>query len=60
MSPSLAHTGHWALWLVYLLPVGIVITAAIRAVRSPPYDGDDPGADDQFPDQQDEQGSVAE
>lgn len=32
MQPLLAHAGHYALWLLYALPVLIVVGAAINAV----------------------------
>lgn len=28
----LAHAGHWAMWVLYLLPVVIVLGAAARAL----------------------------
>jgi hypothetical protein len=27
----LAHVGHWAMWLLYLVPVVIVLIASARA-----------------------------
>ena len=31
MTPLLAHAGHWALWVLYLVPVFIVLGASVRA-----------------------------
>ncbi|MGH2923260.1 MAG: hypothetical protein ACRDKH_04440 [Solirubrobacterales bacterium] len=34
MAPFLlAHAGHWLLWVLYLVPVLIVLAATIRAFR---------------------------
>jgi hypothetical protein len=29
--PLLAHAGHWALWVLYLVPVVIVLAATLKA-----------------------------
>jgi hypothetical protein len=31
--PTLAHLGHWYLWVPYLIPVLIVLGASYRAFR---------------------------
>ena len=28
----LAHAGHWLLWVLYLVPVVIVLAAVVRAI----------------------------
>jgi hypothetical protein len=30
-SLPLAHAGHWALWVLYLVPVVIVLAATLKA-----------------------------
>ncbi len=32
MVPLLAHAGHWTLWVLYLVPVFIVLAASARAM----------------------------
>jgi hypothetical protein len=32
MVPLLAHAGHWAMWVLYLVPVLIVLAASVRAL----------------------------
>jgi hypothetical protein len=34
MTLVLAHAGHWALWVLYLVPVVIVLAATARAFVS--------------------------
>ena len=29
----LAHAGHWALWVLYLVPVIIVLAASVNSFR---------------------------
>jgi hypothetical protein len=31
MSLPLAHAGHWAMWVLYLVPVIIVLGASVNA-----------------------------
>jgi hypothetical protein len=31
MTPLLAHAGHWAMWVLYLVPVIIVLGASVNA-----------------------------
>jgi hypothetical protein len=31
MTPLLAHAGHWALWVLYAVPVFIVLGATLKA-----------------------------
>ena len=31
-APPLAHIGHWYMWILYLVPVLIVLAASIRAM----------------------------
>jgi hypothetical protein len=42
----LAHTGHYALWALYVLPVLVVIGATIRSAVAQRQDeeGDEPGS----------------
>jgi hypothetical protein len=30
--PLLAHVSHWWMWILYLVPVLVVLTASIRAL----------------------------
>jgi hypothetical protein len=42
----LAHVGHWAMWVLYLVPVLVVLAASARAViqqRREDRDGQAPG-----------------
>ena len=32
MIPLLAHVGHWATWVLYLVPVLIVLAASVHAL----------------------------
>ena len=32
MVPLLAHASHWAMWVLYLVPVLIVLAASARAL----------------------------
>ncbi len=32
MDPLLAHVGHWAMWVLYLVPVVIVLAASVHAL----------------------------
>ena len=32
MDPLLAHVGHWAMWVLYLVPVVIVLAASVNAL----------------------------
>ena len=32
MDPLLAHAGHWAMWVLYLVPVVIVLGASVNAL----------------------------
>lgn len=32
MEPLLAHAGHWAAWLLYLVPVLVVLGATLNAM----------------------------
>jgi hypothetical protein len=41
----LAHTGHWALWVLYLVPVVIVLGAAARAFIEQRRESRETGAD---------------
>ncbi|MCE3267076.1 MAG: hypothetical protein K0S15_1785 [Solirubrobacterales bacterium] len=34
MEPLLAHAGHWALWMLYAIPVLIVLAATLNAFLS--------------------------
>lgn len=34
MEPLLAHAGHWALWVLYSVPVLIVLAATLNAFLS--------------------------
>ena len=29
--PLLAHAGHWAMWVLYMIPVVIVLAASLNA-----------------------------
>jgi hypothetical protein len=31
-APLLAHVGHWYMWLLYAVPVLVVIAASVRAL----------------------------
>ena len=31
MEPLLAHAGHWAMWVLYMVPVVIVLAASLNA-----------------------------
>jgi hypothetical protein len=47
MTAPLAHTGHWLLWVVYLVPVVIVIAASLKALldqRREDRGGDEPAS----------------
>jgi hypothetical protein len=41
----LAHAGHWALWVLYLVPVLIVLGAAGRAFIEQRRENREPGAE---------------
>ena len=30
--PLLAHVGHWWMWILYLVPVLVVLAASVRAL----------------------------
>ena len=32
MEPLLAHAGHWALWVLYSVPVLVVLGASLNAL----------------------------
>jgi hypothetical protein len=32
LAPPLAHLGHWYMWVLYLVPVLIVLAASIHAL----------------------------
>jgi len=31
-TPPLAHVGHWYMWILYLVPVLVVLGASVRAL----------------------------
>ena len=41
----LAHTGHWAMWVLYLVPVLIVLAASARAMLEQRRENRDGGAE---------------
>ena len=30
-APLIAHTGHWAIWVLYSVPVVVVLAATLKA-----------------------------
>lgn len=39
MVPLLAHTGHWAIWGLYVIPVVIVLAATLNSFRAQRREG---------------------
>jgi hypothetical protein len=43
--PVFAHAGHWAMWVLYLIPVLIVLAASARALMEQRREERDRGAE---------------